>query len=319
MFGKKYRINPVTLQMEVAVQTPLKRWIIRISAGILILLTAVGMRVLYDYNAKSPRLVYYEKKNTELRNEYAALFSELRDDEQRLTEFRLKDDRMYRSLFGMDPLPSSIRDAGTGGASMHSSLSNINDPDLIIDTYDKLNKVLNKAKIQSSSFEDLEEVALTNQQMLAKKPLIQPISPADKFWLTSSFGTRLDPFTRNRKAHHGIDLAGNYGLEIHATGDGVVTIADTRQKIGYGKEVVIEHDFGYSSRYAHLQDIYVKEGQEVKRGQVIGTLGSTGRSTGPHLHYEVRLNNKAINPFYFFYEELSPEEYKQITDRASSN
>ncbi|MFC2080331.1 M23 family metallopeptidase, partial [Bacteroidota bacterium] len=278
----------------------------------------VGMRIFYDYNAKAPRLVHYEKKNEQLRQDYIMLSQELKKDESMLYALQRKDDRLYRSIFGMEPIPTSIREAGTGGAAKLSSIHSISDPEVVTNVYNEIDKILTKAKIQSNSFEDLEEVALNNQLLLARKPLIQPISPADRYWLTSTYGYRTDPFTKRRKSHHGIDMAGPYGLKIHATGDGVVKIAE-HNRFGYGKEVMIDHEFGYSSRYAHLQDILVKSGEKVKRGQVIGTLGNTGRSTGPHLHYEVRYFNKSINPMYCFYEELSPKEYELITKRAATN
>jgi len=316
MFGRKYRINPDTLLVEEA-RLPAKKRIVIWGISILLVAgTSVGMRILYDQHAKSPRLVYYEKENQELRNEYQALTVELREDEMMLSELRRKDDRLYRSICGMDPLPASIREAGTGGAAMHTSLKSISEPNVVNDVFDKIDKVLMKARIQSSSFEDLEEVAATKQQLLASKPMIQPISPADRIWLTSTFGYRIDPFTKARRAHYGIDLAGQYGLKIHATGDGVVEVAQ-HNLYGYGKEVVIDHGFGYESRYAHLLEILVKPGQEVKRGQVVGTLGSSGRSTGPHLHYEITLDGRPINPMYHFYEDLTPREYDLITSRAN--
>lgn len=316
MFGRKYRINPETLRVEQAKLPVKQRYLAGVIIGLFIAGTAVGMRVMYDQYAKSPRLAHYEKKNVELREAYRHLSLELLKDEELLAEFRRRDDRMYRSLFGMDPIPSSIREAGTGGAVMYSALHSISNPGMVIDVFDRVDKVLMKARIQSSSFEDLEEAALHNQQLLACKPQIQPISPADQYWLTSTFGYRNDPFTKQRRLHHGIDLAGPYGLKIHATGDGVVKIAE-HSRWGYGNEVFIDHGFGYTSRYAHLQDLMVKPGEKVKRGQVIGTLGSSGRSTGPHLHYEITHFGRALNPMHFYFEELTPEEFNLITLRAA--
>lgn len=316
MFRRKYRINPETLLVEKAELPVKQKVILGASIAALLILCAVGMRVLYDFHAKSPRLVYLEKQNVRLRQEYKELFDNLRMDEDLLAQFRRKDDRMYRSIFGMEPLPSSIRDAGTGGAVMHSNLSSISDPDLIFEVFDKVDKVLSKAMIQSNSFEDLEKAARYNQQLLARKPLIHPISPDEKFWMTSTFGYRIDPFTKTRKAHQGIDFAGEVGIKIHSTGDGTVIHAGYNRH-GYGNEVVIDHGFGYESRYAHLKKIDVKAGDAVTRGAVIGYLGNSGRSTGPHLHYEVLLNERAINPIYCFYEDLTPEEYRIISSRAT--
>lgn len=317
MFGRKYRINPETLCYEEVKLAPKQRLFLGVFVGIVLLGSAVGMRILFDSHAKSPRLVFYENINNELREEYQQLSYELVKDEEILSYFRRKDDRLYRSIFGMEPIPASIREAGTGGAVRHTALQSISNPGMVIDVFERIDKVMMKAQIQSSSFEDLQNAAVTNQQVLACKPLIQPISPSDQYWMTSTFGYRLDPFTKQRRLHRGIDLAGPYGLEIHATGDGVVIIAELG-RYGYGKEVLIDHGFGYTSRYAHLQDIHVQRGDNVKRGQVIGSLGSSGRSTGPHLHYEVCLNDMAVNPMYHFFENITPEEYEIIRRRASS-
>ena len=317
MFVRKYRINPETLRFEEVRLAPKQRLFLAVFTGVLLLGTAVGMRVLYDNHSKSPRLVYYEEINNSLRYEYQALNYDLVKDEQMLSDFRRKDDRLYRSVFGLDPIPASIREAGTGGAVMHTALQSISDPDMVIEVFEKVDKVLMRARIQSSSFVDLTEAAVTNQQVLASKPLINPLSPADQYWLTSAFGYRLDPFTKQRRVHMGIDLAGQHGLHIHATGDGEVKVAE-RSRFGYGNEILIDHGFGYTSRYAHLQDLLVKSGDVVRRGQVIGTLGSSGRSTGPHLHYEIAQNNIALNPMFHFYEDITPEEYEILTKRASS-
>jgi murein DD-endopeptidase MepM/ murein hydrolase activator NlpD len=317
MLSRKYRINPDTLRVEVDKRPVKQRVVIGLVISALVLSSAIGMRVLYDQHAKSPRLVYYEKQNDQLRKDYNDLRQELSLDEDKLAVLQRKDDRLYRSIFGMEPLPPSIREAGMGGALRHTSLQSISNPDMVIDVFDKIDQVLTKAMIQSSSFNVLEEAAEEQQQLLASKPLIQPISPADQYWLTSTFGYRKDPFTKTRRAHHGIDLAGQYGLKIYATGDGVVDIAGYNRH-GYGNEIVVDHGFGYESRYAHLQEIYVESGDKVCRGQVIGTLGSSGRSTGPHLHYEIRFFNKAINPMYCYYEDISAQEYEAMSSRLAS-
>ncbi len=317
MFGRKYRINPETLRIEQARLPLRKRLFLGSVVLVFILATAIGMRILFDQHAKSPRLVYHERNNVQLRNEYQQLLAEIQQDEQMLENFRIKDDRFYRSIFGLDPLPQSIREAGTGGSEMFPSLNAISDPEIVRSAFGELENIRMKATIQLSSFEDLEAAARHNQELLACKPLLQPISPADQYWLTSTYGYRKDPFTKQRRAHFGIDLAGQHGLEVHAAGDGIVQLSE-HSRYGYGNEVIIKHGFGYSSRYAHLQDIKVKPGEKVKRGQVIGTLGSSGRSTGPHLHYEIHLNGKTINPIYYYFENISADEYARIKRNALS-
>jgi murein DD-endopeptidase MepM/ murein hydrolase activator NlpD len=316
MFGRKYHLNPDTLRIEEVRSSSQRRIARSLVLTIVLTLLAVAMRVSYDQYAKTPRYIHYERQNEKLRQEYQELEAILREDESILAELKRKDDRLYRSIFGLEPLPASIREAGTGGAPRHLSLQTISDPEVVIDVFDKLDKLVTRAEIQSNSFDYLEREAIKNQQLLACKPSIQPLSPGDQYWLTSTFGYRIDPFTRKRTTHRGIDLAGRHGLNIYSTGDGEVVSAQYNRH-GYGKEVVIDHGFGYRSRYAHLKDINVKAGERVKRGQVIGSLGSTGRSTGPHLHYEVHFMNRAINPLYLFYENISPEEYELIASRAA--
>lgn len=312
LIERKYYINPETLRYEEKKLTPNKqiRKILFIATGLLLL--AFGMRMAYEQYAKSPRLVYYETRNAQLREDYKILNRKILEDEAELAELKRKDERLYRSIFGMEPLPAST---GIGGAPRNSGLQSISDNRMLTNVEQNLTEISVKADIQSSSFEEVEKKARENQKFLACKPSIQPLSPEDRYWLTSPFGYRTDPFSKRRTLHHGIDLAGRYGLQIHATGDGVVVTAEYNLH-GYGKEVVIDHGFGYKTIYAHMQDILVEKGDVVKRGHVLGTVGNTGKSTGPHLHYEVRLNRKAINPLYCFYENVTPEEFDIIKEKA---
>jgi murein DD-endopeptidase MepM/ murein hydrolase activator NlpD len=227
-------------------------------------------------------------------------------------ETQRRDDKVYRSIFDLEPIPSSVREAGFGGASgTVSGILNHTGIEMVNNTETKLEILSNKALVQSWSLTDLYKMAKLHQKLILSKPSIQPISPADSFWLTSTFGYRWDPFNGGKRMHAGIDLAGKVGLRVYATGDGVVISAENSRN-GYGKEILIDHSFGYVSRYAHLQKINVKIGQKVRRGQYIGNLGNTGRSTGPHLHYEVLLNGRSQNPMYFYFEDLTPEEYRKI-------
>ncbi len=316
IFGRKYYLNPETLRFERVTLTSRQRlhYGLLIGAGLIAL--AVLLRFGFERYYPTPRQVIYQKANAELRAEYNTLNRELEEVEFRLTELRERDDRLYRSILNLEPVPKSIRDAGTGGSDPNLHLRNLRNPGMVVDVSRKLDKLSNRALIQSNSLEDVYREALTTKEFLACKPSINPLSSADPFWMTSSYGFRKDPFTSVRTAHLGIDLAGPYGLEIHCTGDGTVISAHFSRH-GYGKEVLVDHGFGYISRYAHLQDIRVKRGQKLKRGEILGTLGSTGRSTGPHLHYEIRKNGRPVNPMYFFYENLTPAEYLRLAAQAN--
>ena len=317
MIGKKYYINPETLRYERVKLTrkQFTRYAALFSIGLISL--AILMRFGFERFYPTPKEIIYQQKYNSLEAEYTALNIELQELEADLMELRNRDDRFYRAILSLEPYPNSIRTAGIGGAVRNQHLRNLREPGLFLDVSQRIDNISNKVKIQSTSLEIVYKEAQENQEFLARRPSINPISPADPYWLTSTYGYRKDPFTGKRTAHHGIDLAGPEGLPIHCTGDGVVSIAQVNRH-GYGKEVVIDHGFGYSTRYAHLNDIYVEPGQKLKRGEVIGTLGNTGRSTGPHLHYEISKNRRAVNPFHFFYENLSSEEYTLLASRASN-
>lgn len=315
MFVRKYHINPETLRYERVRlnRSQRTRFLVGFSMGLIAL--AVLMRFGFEYYFPTPRQIIYHKQNNTLRSEYASLNSELKEVESQLTELRNRDDRFYRAILSLDPIPSTIRGVGTGGSEPGSLLKNVRDPELFQGVSEMMDKISNKAKIQSNSLDRVYAEAVDNQHFLACKPSINPISPGDPIWLTSSYGYRADPFTKRRTAHHGIDLAGPTGLDIHCTGEGIVTISHV-SRYGYGKEIVVDHGYGFTSRYAHLDDIHVKVGQKVKRGEVVGTLGDTGRSTGPHLHYEIRKDGHPVNPMYFFYENLSTGEYTLLASKA---
>ena len=318
MLGPKFHLNPETLRYERVRLTSKQR--IRFSAifSLGLIGLAVVLRFGFEHYYPTPRQVIYENENATLRSEYVALNKELQGVESQLAELRDRDDRFYRSILSLEPVPSSIREAGTGGSQRNSYLRNIREPGLVINVSQRIENLSSRVQIQSSSLENVYNEAISNQRFLACKPSINPISSADPCWLTSTYGYRDDPFTHLRTPHHGIDLAGPSGLEVHCTGEGKVILASVNRH-GYGKEVVVDHGFGYTTRYAHLQDILVKNGQTVKRGEVIGKMGSTGRSTGPHLHYEVKKNGRTVNPLYFFYENLTPQEYTMLARRANQS
>jgi murein DD-endopeptidase MepM/ murein hydrolase activator NlpD len=316
MFCRKYFLNPETLRFERVRLGGNRRVRFFLIIGLGLMALAVLLRFGFERFYPTPRQLIYENWNSQLRSEYVALNTNLLQVEAQLSELSDRDDRFYRSILSLEPVPSSIREAGTGGSEPYADLRNIRESGMVKNVSQRIDKISNRVQIQSSSLENVYQEAIHNLHFMACKPSINPISPGDPCWLTSTFGYRRDPFTGLLDPHHGIDLAGPYGLAIHASGDGKVAQAHL-SKFGYGKEVVVDHGFGYISRYAHLDDIYVEPGQEVKRGEIIGTLGNTGRSTGPHLHYEVRKYGAPLNPFYFFYENLTPKEYDLLATRAN--
>ena len=257
MFDKKYYLNPESLRYERVKLPPKQRVRFSVIFGFGLIALAVVLRFGFEHYYPTPRQLIYERENTTLRSEYVALNTELQTVESQLSELRNRDDRFYRSILSLDPVPSSIREAGTGGSERDIHLRNLREPGIVVGVSKRIDKISSRIQIQSNSLENIYEEAINNQHFFACKPSINPISTADPCWLTSTYGYRTDPFNFRKTAHHGIDLAGPYGLEIHCTGEGTV-ISAGGNNYGYGKEVLVDHGFGYISRYAHLQDILVK-------------------------------------------------------------
>jgi murein DD-endopeptidase MepM/ murein hydrolase activator NlpD len=284
---------------------------------LVVILFAVSLRFIIDQFIASPKVNYFKNKNSDLRIAYNILEDRIRKSELFLEEVQRRDDRMYRSVLDLEPLPGSFREAGFGGAgTLYRGMLKPDGIALINNTDTRLEKLSNKVEVQSWSLGDLYIKAKDHQKLLLAKPSMHPISPADSFWMTSTFGYRRDPFSGRRNMHFGIDLAGPVGLKIHATGDGIIVAAENSRN-GYGKEVLVDHGFGFMTRYAHLQKITVRNGQKIRRGELLGHLGTSGRSTGPHLHYEVIYRGKNLNPVYFYFENLTGEEYNRIVSLAS--
>ncbi|MFW5804863.1 MAG: M23 family metallopeptidase [bacterium] len=260
-------------------------------------------------------LLILGKRNANIENKYTFLKKSIEIIEQELHVLQIKDDSLYRPIIGMEPLHPVIRQAGTGGSVNETSNDIVQNPGIIKDTRERLDKISSKINVQAESFENTYERAVSLNELHSNIPAIQPISPGTFYWISSGYGSRFDPYNNREVFHHGIDFAAAIGVEIYSTGNGIVK-ETLYNETGYGKEVVIDHGFGYSTRYAHLHEIYVKKGEKIKRGQLIGLMGNTGKSTGPHLHYEVLRYNISVNPSYYFTNDLSPVEYQEIIENG---
>ncbi|MBN2480572.1 MAG: M23 family metallopeptidase [Bacteroidales bacterium] len=251
-----------------------------------------------------------------LTNEFQQLLDQTKNYESILESTYFNDDNLYRIILQLDTLPLTIRYGGTGGSSRDGI--NTLQSDISYQLERQIDKLDVQLQIQRNSFTTVYTKAVELSDRLKRLPAMQPVSKRDVLYISSYFGTRTDPFNHaNEQIHTGIDFVAPLGVNVYATADGIVTLSQN-SRTGYGNEIIIDHSFGYSTRYAHLLEILVKTGDQVKRGQLIGTLGSSGRSTGPHLHYEVRYENKAINPISFFEHNLSPDEYEEIIARANN-
>ncbi|MEL4306563.1 M23 family metallopeptidase [Joostella sp. CR20] len=255
-----------------------------------------------------------ELKNFEF--QFELLENKMAQMEEVLANIEDRDNNIYRLYFEASPIPKEQRTAGFGGINRYKNLEGFNNSDLIIDATKKLEKLQKRMVIQSKSLDEITELAKEKEKLLAAIPAIQPVSNEDLTRMASGYGWRSDPFTKVRKMHYGMDFTAPRGTPVYATGDGVVTRADNKSS-GYGEHIRIDHGFGYMSLYGHLSKYKVRQGQKVKRGDLIGLVGSTGRSQAPHCHYEVWKDGNRINPINFYYGSLSSEEYEALLHAAS--
>ncbi len=282
------------------------------------LVLALGIVWFYIVYFESPEEAQLRKENSELLLYYELLSEDLNEANKMLGTLHERDDNIYRVIFGVDPIPEEIRNAGTGGSDRYKDLADgslIRD-ELIKSNFSKIDRLKKQMYIQTKSYDEIVKLAQNKEDKLMSLPAIQPVSNKELKRLSSGYGYRIDPIYKTRRMHWGVDFSLEVGTPVYATGDGNVRM--TRTSIsGYGKQVEIDHGFGYVTKYAHLDKYIVKKGQLIKRGDLIGYSGNSGKSTAPHLHYEVKLNGKKINPIHYFSRDLSPEEYEEILKLAS--
>ncbi len=254
-----------------------------------------------------------EVKNYEL--QFELLDKKLEQIEEVLANIEDRDNNIYRLYFEANPIPEEQRRAGFGGVNRYRSLEGFNNSEMIIATTKRLDIIKKQMAIQSKSLDEITKLAEEKEKLLMAIPAIQPISNQELTRMASGFGWRSDPFTKARKMHYGMDFTAPKGTPVYASGDGKISRADNNSS-GYGKHIRIEHGYGYLSLYGHLSEYNVKVGQKVKRGDLIGFVGSTGRSEAPHLHYEVWKDEERINPINFYYGSLSAEEFENMLKYA---
>ena len=312
----KYYYDTKTLNYQRIEKTPLDR-----AKNILIYLGAslfsgVIITILLIQFLNSPNEKRLMQEKSDLISQYDILQQNLNEIDLVLQDMQDRDDNIYRVILEADPIPSSIRKAGFGGVNRYKHLENMSNADLIIETSKQIDVISKQLYIQSKSFDEVIELAKNNKEKLASLPSIQPLSNKDLKRMVSGWGYRMHPIYKTNKFHYGLDFTASTGTPVYATGNGTVkTVKYT--KSGYGKHIIIDHGYEYETLYAHLSDYNVKIGEKVIRGQVIGFVGSTGRSVAPHLHYEVKLNNKKVNPAPYCYNDLSIEEYDKIIELSS--
>ena len=313
MARQKYIYNPQTLDYEEYTPSKGKRF----RRFLLFVLTAgvIGYIAvsLIQNTIGSPKERMQAREIEFMKLQYEIINDKIDNIDQLLGEMQDRDDNIYRMIFEAEPIPTSIRRAGYGGSNRYEALSGYENSKIVTETTKKIDVVESQIYVQSKSFDDVYNMAKNKAQMLSCIPAIMPVKDVDIYRISSHYGYRTDPFYKVQKMHGGIDFSAPIGTHIYCTGDGVVEKV-TKGNSGYGNNIVINHGYGYKTRYAHLNKANVVVGQKVKRGEYIADVGNSGKSTAPHLHYEVIKNNKTINPVNFFFNDLTPEEYDKILE-----
>ncbi len=312
----KYKYNPSTLNYEkiqLTVKDRLKKGLTYLLVGMFF--AGIILSLAYTF-IDSPKELVLKRENAQLQQKYTLLNKDLGLLERVLNDIEKRDDNIYRVIFEAEPISANVRKAGVGGVNRYSDLEGFNNSKLVISTSKRLDDIAKRMYVQTKSFDEVIEMAKNKEQLLASIPAIQPVANKDMKRVASGFGFRIHPIYKVSKMHAGMDFSAPVGTDIFSTGDGkVIQVINARS--GYGKHVVIDHGFGYRTLYAHMSAIDVKRGQKVKRGDVIGKIGNTGTSSGPHLHYEVIKDGKKINPANFYFNDLTPQEYDLMIELSS--
>lgn len=263
----------------------------------------------------TPKEILQSRQIENYELQFKILNKKLGQLESVLANIEDRDNNLYRIYFEASPIPEAQRKVGFGGVNRYKDLEGFDNSELIINTTKKLDVLMKQMVVQSRSLDEIERLAKDKEALLEAIPAIQPIRNEDLKRMASGYGYRKDPFTKKRKMHYGMDFSAKRGTPIYASGNGVVKRADNRSS-GFGKHIRIDHGFGYISLYAHLNGYNVRVGQKVKRGDLIGFVGNTGRSVAPHLHYEIHKNGEKINPLNFYYGNLSAKEYDKLLNQS---
>lgn len=312
-----YLYNPNTLSYERVYPSAKDRFFIvlrHLSIGIAI---GVGVFFIMMYTIQSPMESLMQKESKLMETQYEVLSLRLTEALKVLEDIQQRDESLYRAIFQAESIPESVRKSGFGGSSRYEHLLTLNNPELVVSTTQKMDMLSKQLYIQSNSLEELINLGKNQEERLKSIPAIQPISNKDLKQTASGYGMRMDPIYRTLKFHSGMDFSAKVGTDIYATGNGVVTYAAWKQ--GYGNCLIIDHGHGYETLYGHMSKYRARVGQKVTRGEVIGQVGNTGKSTGPHLHYEVIINGKYDNPAKYYFMDLTPEEYDRMIQIAENH
>ena len=313
---KKYKINPQTLALE-QVEHGLRYWLrqtgIYIFGGIVL---GVVFLYLFLYFFPSPREKQLLKEKETIQSQMEVLNSQVDQMQIVMADLQQRDDNLYRVLFGAEPIPLSIRQGTQRKIDYYEQIAQMTNSQLTADLTLKVDMLEKELYVQAKSYDEILELTKTKEIRMENIPSIQPVMNKDLKRVASGYGMRIDPVYHVRRFHQGMDFTAPTGTEIFATGNAKVEFAGWKQ--GYGNTVILDHGYGYKTLYAHCYKILVRKGQRVRRSDVIALVGNTGKSTGPHLHYEVRLNGRAVDPRNYYFNDLSPEEYDQMIQLSNN-
>ncbi len=319
MQNKHYKYDPETLSYKEVHRGAgyyMRRGLFHLTFGIVV---SIGLFFAYMYLFDSPKEKRLKREQHELLAQYEQMSQRLEQIEEVLDDIHNRDENIYRVIYEADSIPVSVRKAGFGGVNRYKEMVNLPSSELVIETAKRLDVISRELYVQSKSFDEIIGLVNRNTEMLSRIPAIMPINNKDLTRTASGWGWRIHPVYKIKKFHEGMDFSAPVGTEIYATGDGTVQTVQTSYS-GYGKHVKIDHGFGYITIYAHMSGFNVREGQRVKRGDVIGYVGSTGISTGPHLHYEVVKKGQKVNPqLYYFQEDLDADDYERMIEISTNS
>lgn len=313
---RHYRINPETLQLE-HIEHGFRYWLRR-SGGYILGGICIGILFFYVflYFFPSPREAALIQYNKNLTAQLELMNKQVDQMQVVMSDMAQRDDNLYRAILGAEPIPLSTRLGATQQVSYYDSIARMTNVQLASEVQRKVDILEKEMYVQARSYEEIVDLAKNQEVRMENIPAIQPVLNKDLKRMASGYGWRVDPVYHIRRFHEGMDFSAPIGTEIFATGNSTVIFAGWKQ--GYGQTVDLDHGFGYSTRYAHCSKLLVRPGQKVKRGDVIALVGNTGKSVGPHLHYEVHYQGRPVDPRNFYFYDLSPEDYDKMVQLSSN-
>ena len=317
MAKKKFHFNSETLsyeQIEHTITHWLKQFLIHTLSGMS--LGAVFFFIFVTF-VDSPEEKQLGQEKSHMQAQYKVLQRQFGEMQEVVSDLQERDDNLYRVVFQADPIPFSVRRSTATNSDYYEQLLNMTNSEVVVSTTKKLNELKKELYIQSKSYDELVLLAKNKENMLQNLPAIQPVLNKNLKQMASGYGWRIDPVYHTRRFHAGMDFAAPVGANIYATGNGQVISAGWQQ--GYGNCVQINHGYGYVTLYGHMSAFKIRAGQKVKRGDVIGLVGSTGKSTGPHLHYEVHFKGEIMNPQNYYFLDLSPADYDRMVQMSNNS